>query len=94
MKADAYFLREQKATLSTNVAAPKQVEKSRLWIAAGEVLGSFFSHISNTSEPRIWQRRDRSGQLIWHVYDPTTNQSSRFTSEAEVRAWLDQRYYL
>ncbi|BAU15407.1 hypothetical protein LEP3755_59650 [Leptolyngbya sp. NIES-3755] len=46
-----------------------------------------------SSEPRVWQRRDRSGQTYWQVYDPETNRSARLSSEQEVRQWLEQRYY-
>lgn len=45
------------------------------------------------SEPKAWQIRDRSGATYWRVYDPATNQAHAFSSEAEVRMWLEQRYY-
>ena len=32
--------------------------------------------------------------LHWQVYDPVSNQTHNFTTETEVRAWLEQRYYL
>lgn len=43
-------------------------------------------------EPRIWQQCDRHGNLLWRVYDPESRESACFTSEAEVRVWLEQRY--
>jgi len=45
------------------------------------------------SEPKAWQVRDHSGATYWRVYDPATNRAHAFSSEAEVRMWLEQRYY-
>lgn len=45
------------------------------------------------SEPKAWQIRDRSGATYWRVYDPVSNQTQAFSGEAEVRMWLEQRYY-
>jgi hypothetical protein len=50
-----------------------------------------FSLLSD--EPKIWQGRDRFGKLYWRVYDPSRDRSITFTSEQEVREWLDQRFY-
>jgi hypothetical protein len=94
MRTDAYFLGERNAKLSTNVAARNQIEKSIFWSAIGNALHVLFARIANGDEPRIWQKRDRNGQLVWHVYDPATSRASQFASEAEVRSWLDQRYYI
>lgn len=47
----------------------------------------------SSTEPQVSQRRDRYGMLIWRIYDPATNQSATFSSEYEVRVWLEQRYY-
>jgi len=47
-----------------------------------------------SSEPRIWQKQDRSGQVYWQVYDPIRNRSDRFSSEQEVRRWLEENFYI
>jgi hypothetical protein len=44
-------------------------------------------------EPRIWQHTDRSGQIWWHGYDPLTERSICVDCEAEMRIWLEERYY-
>lgn len=46
-----------------------------------------------SNESRIWQRRDRFGKLYWRIYDPSSDRSITFTSEQEIRKWLDQRFY-
>lgn len=45
------------------------------------------------SEPKITQRTDLTGNNWWEVYDPKTGSSRVFNNEAEVRMWLEQRYY-
>jgi hypothetical protein len=47
----------------------------------------------NRVEPQIVQKCDRSGKNYWQVYDPVSGSSYSFSSEKEVRAWLDTRYY-
>ncbi len=51
------------------------------------------SWVIQTSEPKVSERRDRKGHLYYQVYDPVSNTSAAFSSEAEIRAWLEQRYY-
>ena len=45
------------------------------------------------TEPKIWQTSRGNGVTIWNVYEPTTQESATFTTETEVRSWLEQRYY-
>ncbi|HEY9700778.1 MAG TPA: hypothetical protein V6D10_26225 [Trichocoleus sp.] len=56
------------------------------------ILGHIVRFLSGSSEPQIQFKRDRLGNHFWRVYDPTTNQSTSFSSETEVRIWLEQRY--
>ena len=49
--------------------------------------------LSNPPGPRIWQTKDRTGHISWHIYDPTTARSRCLNSEQEVRMWLDEQYY-
>ena len=41
---------------------------------------------------RIWTRT-RQGQQVWYVYDTLANRKQQFTSEEDLRIWLDKRYY-
>lgn len=50
------------------------------------------SLVSRNTEPQIKPKRDRYGNSYWQVYDFTTNKSSAFGSEQEVRAWIDNHY--
>lgn len=48
--------------------------------------------LTSGNDLRIWTRQ-RNGHLIWHVYDPMTEQRQQFSSEEDLRFWLENRYY-
>ena len=43
-------------------------------------------------EPQIYKRLDRRGKPYYRLYDPKTDQRRVFSSEEDVRIWLDQRF--
>lgn len=45
------------------------------------------------NEPYVEQKCDRFGNSYWQVRDRKTNKSYSFSSEAEVIAWIEQRYH-
>ncbi|HEY9764258.1 MAG TPA: hypothetical protein V6D07_17140 [Trichocoleus sp.] len=53
---------------------------------------AFVEFLTSGNDLRIWTRQ-RNGHLIWHVYDPMTEQRQQFSSEEELRSWLENRYY-
>lgn len=61
------------------------------------VFKQFWQHLVTSivqgQEPRIWQHTDRTGKILWHGYDPHTQRSICVDSEAEMRIWLEERYY-
>jgi len=58
-----------------------------------QLWNSLLNNFVRSSEPRIYQKRTPEGKLYFKVYDPIAHQTSTFSSETEVRVWLDQRYY-
>lgn len=42
---------------------------------------------------RVWQETDRRGQTVWQVRNVATNETITFSSEAEVRIWIEEFYY-
>ena len=46
-----------------------------------------------SQEPKITCKKNRQNNCYFQVYDPVSRRSANFTSEAEVRAWLEERYY-
>jgi hypothetical protein len=59
---------------------------NRFWNTLGHIL-------TQSSEPSITQKRDRFGHDSFRVYDPMTRKYGEFSSEQEIRVWLEQRYY-
>jgi hypothetical protein len=49
----------------------------------------FFSN----NELKIWQKRDRFGNIYWQAYNPYTRNFVCFASEMEVRIWIEQQLY-
>ncbi len=47
------------------------------------------SLVTPNIELQIKQKQDRDGNSYWQIYDLTTNTSSAFGSEQEVRAWME-----
>ncbi|QKD81088.1 hypothetical protein HPC62_01880 [Thermoleptolyngbya sichuanensis A183] len=62
--------------------------------ALSKRIEAVLNRFGSEPEPRVWQTGDRAGNIVWHVYDPTSNRSATFASEAEVRVWLEERYRL
>ena len=50
-------------------------------------------YFTRGDEPRIRMTSTQSGQKIWHLYDPVTQEKVTASSEEEVRFWLETRYY-
>lgn len=44
-------------------------------------------------ELQVWQKTDRYGNIYWQAQDPKTGNSTSLGSEAEMRIWIEQRYY-
>lgn len=56
------------------------------------VLNHLMHVLLRSDEPKIEYHTDRSGGSWWRVYDPITRQSTHYSSENEIRIWLDKRY--
>lgn len=50
--------------------------------------------VAGSSEPSVMERCDRQGNPYYEIYDPISRQRVHCETESEVRAWLEQRYYL
>jgi hypothetical protein len=59
----------------------------RIWRA-------FVQAMTTPNEPRITTKVDRQGKILYYkVFDPMSGRSISFTSESEVKMWLERRYY-
>lgn len=46
-----------------------------------------------SNELQVVKKKDRNGNTYWQAYDPATGKSTSLGSEAEMRVWIEQRYY-
>ena len=93
MKSTAYFSASRLSRIGHGLTQKSNQKKSEFLTGLGRLFSSVLIALSDDMEPRIKQRRDRSGEAFWQVYDPLTGKSARLNSELEVRFWLEQRYY-
>lgn len=49
--------------------------------------------LKNSHEPQIISRTNNHGDVYFKVYESQTKWTGTFSSEQEVRIWLDARYY-
>ena len=47
--------------------------------------------LTGSSDPTI-SLSQRHGQTEWNVYDPQSGRKQRFSSEEDIRYWMEQRY--
>ncbi len=70
---------------------------SQAWALAkarlGQVASGLLTYLCGSTDLRVTVRRDRSGNPLLVAYDPVTQQRHTFSTEQELRAWIDQRYY-
>ncbi len=77
---------------SHNHTEPATATRPRLFDYLRIMWTSWQKRLSMSNEPRIWQTRDRNGNVLWNAYDPVSDRSLYYASEAEVRIWLENRY--
>ncbi|HEY9633138.1 MAG TPA: hypothetical protein V6D14_07020 [Coleofasciculaceae cyanobacterium] len=68
-------------------------KKSLLNSALKRFLYQMMESFIGNNDLRIWQTYDRFGKNWWHAYDPLTGKRTSVASEAELRVWIEQRYY-
>ena len=70
-----------------------QPKKLPLGSVLKQVLQALIQLFANGDELKIWITTDYQGNKSWHAYDPVSDRSTIQSSEAELRAWIEQRYY-
>ncbi len=73
-------------------ATPMVGDRLRQAITAA-VRGLWAQLSADPNQPRVRAYRSRAGEWVWDAYDPRSGRSFVSTSEAEMRAWLESRYY-
>jgi hypothetical protein len=93
MKSGTHSLNvRSSAFISTAPSTATMPTWKKLTRAAEHWMNRTVAYFAGQGAPRIQERRDRTGALVFKVYDPISDRSYRFNSEAEVRIWLESRY--
>lgn len=87
------FWGDRSAQGSIHAESPVSSKLTKSSSGFGKFLAALSATVAGGQDPKIWQTNGQNGVLIWHVYDPITKASTSFTTEMEVRSWLEQRYY-
>jgi hypothetical protein len=67
---------------------PQQKQPSASWLSC--VWKYLMHHLLNGHEPRVWQKRNAAGEILYCAYDPYTRRSASLTSDIDLRIWLEQ----
>ena len=79
---------EQKSSINTSTGFRRKLTQKL------EDLDAYWLKFDVYAEPKVSEKKDRYGDTYYRVYDPQRDRYHDFNSEAEVRWWLDKRYYL
>jgi hypothetical protein len=90
-----YTNSSNKDGVATFLNKPQQNQsfKPKLLSLINESFQLFLKSLSFSNELRVWQGYDRLGNEVWHAFDPVTGKHTSLDSEAEMRDWLEKRYY-
>lgn len=83
----------EKLEVLYNKSSQQEIKEPKLSSLANRFWQHLVTAITQAQEPHIWQSKDRYGMMWWHGYDPVTKRAVCRASEAEMRSWLEERYY-
>lgn len=70
---------------------------ARVWAVAKRRLSlvgeALLTYLCGSTDLSVTVKRDRRGNTLFIAYDPVSQQRRTFSSEQELRVWVDQRYY-
>jgi hypothetical protein len=91
MKMTARFMERYPMTTADYLELEgfKPQKKTRIWSRVFQALVDQFIH---NHEPQITMK-NHADRKYWQVYDPMTQTATTLDTEADVRVWLEQRYY-
>ena len=83
----------QPRLLSHQVIPYPSQKKDNIKVIFHQLWNRLINYFTHPPEPKIRKKSNRQGKIWWEVYDPYTNAKGTFSSELEVRMWLDERYH-
>ncbi len=93
MKPYKICLERERLEVIFSHSEPKQVKKTKLFSALNRIWQHLSAFLTKGNELQVWQTVDHFGNTWWNAYDPATGRSTSVASEAEMRVWVEKRYY-
>lgn len=94
MKYSTNCLDRERLEVIFNQAEQKQTKYSTIISFLNRIGQQLLAILTrDMNELQIWQSSDDSGNTWWNAYDPVTDHRTSVDSEAEMRAWIERRYY-
>jgi hypothetical protein len=59
--------------------------------AIAALMDDFMADVMAEPELKIWQTRDRDGQIDWYARNPLTGKTIAFASETEMLKWIEHQ---
>jgi hypothetical protein len=72
---------------------PTKTKRTDVFVRIKSIWQRVINYLNAKNELQVWQSSDRHGQTWWNAYDPITGRTTKRDSEAEMRTWIEQRYY-
>ncbi|AFY90329.1 MAG: hypothetical protein CLLPBCKN_008036 [Chroococcidiopsis cubana SAG 39.79] len=80
--------------MKTSVLPTQKTKISLLLIESFKaIIEKLIQALTRSHELQVWRKKDRNGNAYWQAFDPKTRKSTSLSSEAEMRIWIEQRYY-
>jgi hypothetical protein len=90
--SEIYFYRER-LEANFSQSEQKRVKNSKFLSALHRIWQHLLTILTKGNDLQVWQTSDRFGNTWWNAYDPATGRSTSLASEAEMRVWIEERYY-
>ena len=93
MKHSTNCLNRERLEVIFSQSGQKQAKKTKFFLALKGIRSFLLTILTGGNELQVWQTSDRFGNTWWNAYDPATDRSTSHASEAEIRVWIEKRYY-
>jgi hypothetical protein len=88
MMTNSYHELQTTETISTKTF----LTQIKSWLLSACNAASQILLSDQTDEPSIRQLKGRTGEVLWEIYDPSTDRSCYCTTENEIMEHLDNFY--
>ena len=82
MKNQLLTVAQSQAVLTHNSKADERTRLQQFW-------QSIRVWLQLDQELKVWQERDRRGEILWCAYNPLTGQEVAFSTEEQMRQWIE-----